>query len=82
MLTGQSAPVKRGLLRCSITGERTMADEQVAVVEGPKGKAEIIEVWAEGRLVEYRVWFNGNVEVCAAIGMAYILAGEKAGVKT
>lgn len=59
-----------------------MADEQVAVVEGPKGKAEIIEVWDGGRLVEYQVRFNGNSEVCANIGMAYIEAGEKAGVKT
>ena len=59
-----------------------MADEQVAVVEGPKGKAEIVEVWTDGRLAEYQVRFKGDVEVCANIGMAYIAAGEKAGVKT
>ena len=59
-----------------------MADEQVAVIEGPGGKAEIIEVWAEGRLVEYKVQFNGNVETFASIGQAYIGAGEKVGVKT
>ena len=59
-----------------------MTDEQIAVVEGPKGKAEIIEVWAEGRLVEYQVRFNGAVEVCSNIGEAYIEAGNRAGVKT
>ena len=30
-----------------------MVNEQVAVVEGPKRKAEIIEIRADGRLVEY-----------------------------
>ena len=32
-----------------------MTDEQVALVKGPKGKAEIIEVWTNGRLIEYQV---------------------------
>jgi hypothetical protein len=59
-----------------------MADEQVAVVEGPKGKAEIIEVWEGGRLIEYQVRFDGKVEKCSNIGEAYIDAGEKVGTKT
>ena len=59
-----------------------MADEQVAVVEGPKGKAEVIEVWPEGRLIEYQVHHNGSVVKCANIGEAYIEAGEKVGTKT
>jgi len=59
-----------------------MADEQVALVKGPKGKAEIIEVWGNGRLIEYQVRFDGKVETCANIGEAYIEAGAKAGVKT
>ena len=59
-----------------------MADEQVAVIEGPKGKAEIIEIWADGRLVEYQVRFDGNIETCSNIGEAYIEAGVKVGVKT
>ena len=59
-----------------------MADEQVAVIEGPKGKAEIIEVWADGRLIEYQVRFDGNIETFANIGEAYIEAGVKVGVKT
>ena len=60
-----------------------MAEESsVAVVEGPNGTAEIIEVWEGGRLVEYKVNFNGQSETSVNIGEAYILAGEKAGVKT
>jgi hypothetical protein len=59
-----------------------MADESVAVVEGPKGKAEIIEVWTNGRLQEYRVGYAGKVETYSNIGEAYIAAGEKVGVKT
>ena len=59
-----------------------MADEQVAVIEGPKGRAEIIEVWVEGRLVEYQVRFDGSIEKCFNIGEAYIEAGAKVGVKT
>lgn len=59
-----------------------MADEQVAVVEGPKGKAEIIEVWTDGRLIEYQVRFKGKSESCSNIGEAYIEAGEKVGTKT
>ncbi len=60
-----------------------MAEESsVAVVEGPNGSAEIIEVWDAGRLVEYKVNFKGESETSVNIGSAYILAGEKAGVKT
>ena len=59
-----------------------MADEQVAVVEGPKGKAKIIEIWEGGRLIEYQVRFDGAVESCSNIGEAYIEAGEKVGRKT
>jgi hypothetical protein len=59
-----------------------MADEQVAVVEGPNGNAEIIEVWEGGRLIEYQVRFNGKTEKYSNIGEAYIEAGEKAGAKT
>ena len=60
-----------------------MADEeQVAVVEGPNGKAEIIEVWDGGRLIEYRVVFKGQTETLANIGEAYIVASDKVGVKS
>jgi hypothetical protein len=54
----------------------------VAVVEGPKGSAEIYELWSGGRLIEYEVRFGANVEKCVNIGEAYISAGEKVGVKT
>lgn len=60
-----------------------MPDEPpVAVVEGPKGKAEIIEIWSGGRLIEYQVRFAGQIEKCVNIGEAYIAAGEKVGVHT
>jgi hypothetical protein len=60
-----------------------MAEEEVvAVVEGTKGKAEILEVWDKGSLVEYKVRFEGQSETQPSLGMAYIAAGEKAGAKT
>ncbi len=58
-----------------------MAEEPVAVVEGPKGKAEIFEIWTGGRLENYQVNYNGVVENCVNIGEAYITAGEKVGTK-
>lgn len=54
----------------------------VATVEGPKGTADIFELWSGGKLVEYEVRFEGKVEKCVNIGEAYIYAGEKVGVKT
>ena len=60
-----------------------MAEEEVvAVIEGTKGKAEILEVWDKGSLIEYQVRFEGSVEKCPSLGMAYIAAGDKAGAKT
>ncbi len=56
--------------------------EPVAVITGPKGNAEIIEIWAGGRLAEYQVRFNGVTEKFPNIGEAYIAAGEKTGTKT
>ena len=58
------------------------SEESVAVVEGPKGSAEIFEIWAGGRLIEYRVRFEGGVETYENIGEAYIAAGEKVGRQT
>jgi hypothetical protein len=59
-----------------------VSEEQVAVVEGPRGTAEILEIWDSGRLVEYKVRVNGTLETYANIGEAYIAAGEKAGTPT
>jgi hypothetical protein len=56
--------------------------EQVAVIEGTKGSAQIFEVWQGGRLIEYQVRFGDELTVCRNIGEAYIVAGEKAGAKT
>lgn len=54
--------------------------EVVAVVEGPKGRAEVVEVPAD-RNVEYEVVFNGQRERFKSMGEAYITAKEKAGVQ-
>jgi len=60
-----------------------MAEEEpVAVFEGPKGTAEIFEIWDNGSLKEYQVKFNGETEAAPSLGMAYIAAGDKAGTKT
>ena len=59
-----------------------MAEEVVAVIEGTKGKAEILEIWDNGSLQEYQVRYNGETEAAPSLGMAYIAAGEKAGAKT
>ena len=57
-----------------------MPQQQVAVVEGPKGKAEIIEVIEPGKM-EYIVNFDGKKEVYKSLGEAYIEAGGKVGTK-
>jgi hypothetical protein len=58
------------------------SEPPVAVVDGPKGSAEIFEIWDAGKLVEYEVRYQNKVEKYANIGEAYIEAGEKVGVKT
>jgi hypothetical protein len=54
--------------------------EIVAEVEGPKGKAEVLEVPAD-RNVQYEVVFNGQRQRFLSMGEAYIDAKEKAGVQ-
>jgi hypothetical protein len=54
----------------------------VTVVEGPNGTAEIFEVKGSDGQPLYEVSFKGKVERYVAIGEAYIMAGQKAGVKT
>jgi len=56
--------------------------ETVAVVEGPKGSAKIIEIWSEGRLIEHQVEMDGVKTAAANLGDAYIIAGEKVGKHT
>lgn len=58
------------------------SDEPVAVITGPKGNAEIRELWVDGRMPQYQVVFNGQIETFPNIGSAYIAAGEKTGTKT
>ena len=53
--------------------------ETVAVVEGPKGTAKILEIWDNGRLVEHQVEVDGQLTTAANLGDAYIIAGEKVG---
>jgi hypothetical protein len=60
-----------------------MAEEMsLAVVEGPKGKAEIFEVSESGKAPEYQVRVAGQNFVFKSLGEAYIEAGEKVGTKT
>jgi len=60
-----------------------MASETpVTIVEGPKGKAEIYELWSPGKAMEYQIRFNGQTETYKSLGEAYIEAGAKAGTKT
>jgi hypothetical protein len=60
-----------------------MASETpVTVVEGPNGKAEIFELWAPGKAMEYQVKFGNTSETYKSLGEAYITAGEKTGTKT
>jgi hypothetical protein len=54
--------------------------EVVAEVEGPNGKAEVVEVPVD-RGVEYEVVYKGQRERFKSMGEAYITAKEKAGVK-
>ena len=51
-------------------------------VEGPKGKAEIYEIFGDGRSLEYQVKCNGETQIYKSLGEAYIEAGELVGTKT
>ena len=54
----------------------------VTVVEGPKGTAEIYELWSPGKAMEYEVRFQGKTVTYKSLGEAYIEAGELTGTKT
>ena len=54
----------------------------VTVVEGPKGKVEIFELFGTNGQLEYRLRFQGKEDVYRSLGEAYIDAGVKAGTKT
>jgi hypothetical protein len=63
-----------------------MAETLVATVEGPLGKADLFEVTknlTDGALeIEYEVRLGAEVRKFAALGAAYIEAGEMTGTKT
>ena len=56
-------------------------EEEVVVIEGPKGKAGIYEIFNQGKL-EYEVRFQGQASKFKNLGEAYVEAGEKTGTKT
>jgi hypothetical protein len=63
-----------------MTQEPVSEDTPVAVIEGPKGKAEIYEYLVpEKNIIEYQVKCNGEVKTYNNLGEAYIDAGELAG---
>ena len=53
-------------------------ESPVAVIEGPKGKAEIYEYLVRN-IIEYQVKFNDQTKTFNNLGEAYIEAGELAG---
>jgi hypothetical protein len=56
----------------------TTQEPPVAVIEGPKGKAEIYESVVRN-IIEYEVRFNGQSKIFNNLGEAYIEAGELSG---
>jgi hypothetical protein len=55
----------------------------IAVIEGPKGKAEIYEfVSAAAQALEYQVKFNEETKTFNNLGEAYLTAGELTGTQT
>jgi hypothetical protein len=55
----------------------------IAVIEGPKGKAEIYEyVSAAAQALEYQVKFNEQTQTFNNLGEAYLTAGELTGTQT
>ena len=57
------------------------SEAPVAVIEGPKGKAEIYEAIV-GNIIEYQVKFNNETKTFNNLGEAYLEAGELSGTKT
>jgi hypothetical protein len=56
----------------------TSQEAPVAVIEGPKGKAEIYETLVRN-ILEYEVKFNDTSKTFNNLGEAYIEAGELVG---
>jgi hypothetical protein len=54
----------------------------VAVVEGPKGTAEIYEIFNPGQPLVYQVKFGGKMIDYKSLGEAYVDAGTMTGTKT
>ena len=61
-----------------------MAEEtKVEVIAGPRGDAEIYEIYEANQPLQYSIRFNGEQsQVFMPLGEAYLEAGKKAGVKT
>ena len=61
-----------------------MAEEtKVEVIAGPRGDAEIYEIYEANQPLQYSIRFKGEQsQVFMTLGEAYLEAGKKAGVKT
>ena len=55
--------------------------EPVAVIEGPKGKAQIFE-YLVGNIIECQVKFSDQAKTFNNLGEAYLTAGELTGTQT
>ena len=60
----------------------TTQNAPVAVVEGPKGKAEIYEIFNPGQPLQYEVKFGGKTIPYKSLGEAYVDSGTMTGTKT
>jgi hypothetical protein len=64
-----------------MTAQEPVADECVAMIEGPNGKAEIYEKVVDN-IIEYTVVCGDQTKVFNNLGEAYIEAGDLAGSPT
>lgn len=56
---------------------------KIEVIAGPKGDAEIYELYEANQPLQYNIHFKGQQsEVFMTLGEAYLEAGKKAGVRT
>jgi hypothetical protein len=66
-----------------VTERQVAGAGPIAVIEGPRGKAEIFEsVSAEVQALIYEVKFNDVSQSFNNLGEAYITAGELSGSQT
>ena len=61
-----------------MTEAQLTSDHSIAVIEGPKGTAEIFEYLVRDT-IEYAVKFNNEAKTYVSLGEAYLIADELVG---